>query len=41
VGHILEEVHEAQSAGELTTREQALAYIKNHLLTETVLSGES
>ena len=33
VGKLLEEVKEAQAAGEITTREQAVAYVK-HLLSE-------
>ena len=36
VGRILEEVREAQAAGELSTRQQALSYIKEHLLYERV-----
>ncbi|MDD5288860.1 MAG: HD domain-containing protein [Dehalococcoidales bacterium] len=34
IGELLEEVREAQAAGELTTREEALDYIRNSLLTE-------
>jgi poly(A) polymerase len=36
VGKILEEVKEAQAAGELSTKQQALAYIREHLLYEKV-----
>jgi len=32
IGKLLEAVHEAQAAGELTTREQALSYIRTRLL---------
>ncbi len=34
VGKILEAVRETQSSGELTTRQEALAYIRDHLLTK-------
>jgi hypothetical protein len=34
IGELLEEIHEAQASGELTTREEALDYIRNSLLTE-------
>ncbi len=34
VGKILEAVREAQTSGELTTRQEALAYIRDHLLTK-------
>jgi poly(A) polymerase len=34
IGELLEEIREAQAAGELTTREEALDYIRNSLLTE-------
>jgi len=33
IGRLLEELREAQSAGEITTREQAVAYVK-HLITK-------
>lgn len=36
IGRILEEVREAQAAGELSTRQQALSFIKEHLLYERV-----
>jgi len=35
IGQILEAAREAQASGELTTRQEALAYIRKHLLTET------
>jgi poly(A) polymerase len=34
IGQILEEIREAQATGELSTREQALSYIREHLLYE-------
>ena len=34
IGQILEAVHEAQAAGELSTREETLSYIREHLLTK-------
>jgi len=34
IGRILEQILEAQAAGELTTREEALDYTRNYLLTE-------
>ena len=34
IGQILEAVHEAQAAGELSTKEEALSYIREHLLTK-------
>lgn len=34
IGKLLEEIHEAQATGELRTREEALDYIRNSLLTE-------
>ncbi len=34
VGELLEAVREVQASGELTTREEALAYIRDHLLTK-------
>ncbi len=34
IGELLEEIREAQASGELTTREEALDYIRNSLLTE-------
>ena len=34
IGEILEAVREVQASGELTTREEALAYIREHLLTK-------
>jgi poly(A) polymerase len=34
VGELLEAVREAQAAGELATREEALAYIRSQLVTE-------
>ena len=34
VGKLLEEIREARAAGELTTREEALEYIRKSLLTE-------
>ena len=34
IGQILEAVREAQAAGELTTRQEALLYIREHLLTK-------
>ena len=34
IGEILEAVREAQASGELATREEALAYIGEHLLTK-------
>ena len=36
IGELLEAVREAQAAGELATREKALSYIREHLLTEAV-----
>jgi poly(A) polymerase len=35
IGELLETVREAQAAGELTTREEALSYIRDCLLTKT------
>ena len=35
IGEVLEAVSEAQAAGELTTREEALSYIREHLLAKT------
>jgi len=34
IGKLLEAVREAQASGELTTREEALAYIREHLLSK-------
>jgi hypothetical protein len=34
IGELLEQVRESQASGELTTREEALDYIRNILLTE-------
>ena len=34
IGELLETVREAQAAGELTTREEALSYIREHLLNK-------
>jgi len=34
IGEILEAMHEAQATEELTTREEALSYIREHLLTK-------
>ncbi len=34
IGELLEEIREAQATGELTTREEALAYVRNYLLTK-------
>ena len=34
IGELLEAVRETQAAGEITTREQALSYIRQHLLTK-------
>ncbi len=34
IGQILEAVHEAQAADELSTKEEALSYIREHLLTK-------
>lgn len=34
IGEFLEAVREAQASGELTTREEALSYIRKHLLTK-------
>ncbi len=34
IGQILEMVHEAQAGGELSTKEEALSYIREHLLTK-------
>ena len=36
LGRILEELREAQAAGELSTKQQALSYIREHLLYERV-----
>ena len=36
IGEILEAVREAQASGELTTRQEALSYIREHLLTKAV-----
>jgi poly(A) polymerase len=36
VGELLEAVHEAQATGELATREEALSYIQEHLLSNAV-----
>jgi len=36
IGELLEAVREAQASGELTTREEALAYIRQHLLSKAV-----
>ena len=36
VGEILEAVREAQAAGEVTTRDGALSYIRQHLLSKGV-----
>ena len=36
IGEILESVREAQASGEVTTRQEALSYIREHLLTKTV-----
>ncbi len=36
IGEFLEQVREAQASGELATREEALAYIREHRLTEAV-----
>lgn len=35
IGELLEAVREAQASGELKTREEALAYIREHLLSKT------
>jgi len=34
IGEILEQVREAQASGELTTREEALSYIRERLLSK-------
>jgi poly(A) polymerase len=34
IGKLLEAVQEAQASGEITTREEALSYIREHLLTK-------
>jgi len=34
IGKLLEAVREAQASGEITTREEALAYIREHLLSK-------
>jgi poly(A) polymerase len=34
IGKLLEAIREAQASGEITTREEALAYIREHLLTK-------
>ncbi len=34
LGRLLDAVREAQAAGELTSRQEALSYVRNHLLTE-------
>jgi poly(A) polymerase len=36
IGELLEAVREAQASGELTTREEALSYIRQHLLSKAV-----
>jgi poly(A) polymerase len=36
IGELLEAVREAQAAGELATREEALSYMREHLLSEAV-----
>ncbi len=36
IGELLEAVREAQASGEVTTKEEALSYIREHLLTRTV-----
>jgi len=36
IGEILESVREAQASGEVTTRQEALSYIREHLLTKAV-----
>ena len=36
VGEFLEQVREAQASGELATREEALSYIREHLLSKAV-----
>jgi len=36
VGEILETVREAQAAGEVTTRDEALSYVRDRLLTKAV-----
>ena len=36
IGELLEAVREAQASGELTTKEEALAYIREHLLSKAV-----
>jgi hypothetical protein len=34
IGKLLEAVREAQASGEVTTKEEALYYIREHLLTK-------
>jgi poly(A) polymerase len=34
IGKLLEAIREAQASGEITNREEALAYIREHLLTK-------
>ncbi len=34
IGQLLEAVREAQAAGEVTSRQEAMAYVQNHLLTQ-------
>jgi len=36
IGEVLEAVREAQASGEVTTREEALAYIRDKLATKAV-----
>ena len=36
IGELLEAVRETQASGEVTTKEEALSYIREHLLTRTV-----
>jgi hypothetical protein len=36
MGELLEAVREAQASGELSTREEALAYVRERLETEAV-----
>ena len=36
IGEILESIQEAQASGEVTTKQEALSYIRDHLLTKAV-----